>query len=61
MRDSKEFIRGKYLINNDRTIDLGLNEILESDVLDYSASDAGACPSLDTCTVLGVGHPDVTV
>lgn len=45
-----------YLVNDDWIAHCSLEEVLEGDILDNSAPDIWASPSLDSGAVLSVGH-----
>ena len=56
-----ENLKQRYLVNDDRIINVTLGEELKGDILDNARADVLSRPCLDTSTILCVRHFDVAI
>ena len=53
-------LKQRYLVDDDRVINVTLREELKGDILDDARADVLSRPCLDTSTVLCIRHGDMT-
>ena len=50
----------QHLVDDERVVNVGLKEVLKRDILHDAAAYVRTRPRLDACTVLCVGHCDIS-